>query len=151
MFGQESFQRTGAVYRLVSVFDDEIFGVIGEFDFQFFVFQSLVDVSEEEFNDSSDVVFRQRLEHNDLIQSVEEFRTEVGAEVGHYHVLGVRADGSVFVYAIQQVLGTDVGGHDEDGVFEINGSALGVGDVSVIEYLEKYVEYVRMGFFNLIE
>ena len=38
-----------------------------------------------------------------------------------------------------------------DGVFEIDGAALAVGDAAVVEHLEEDVEDLGMGFFDLVE
>ena len=45
----------------------------------------------------------------------------------------------------------DVGGHDHDGIFEVDDTALGVCQSTVIEHLEQDVEDVRVGFFDFIE
>ena len=41
--------------------------------------------------------------------------------------------------------------HDEDGVLEIDRPALVIGQTSVVQYLKKGVEHIRMGLFYLVE
>src|SRR5699024_9953399 len=60
-------------------------------------------------------------------------------------------DLSVTIYCFQKIGGTDIGSHDQDGVLKVYGPALGVCDPSVVQYLEQYVEHIRMGLLNLIK
>ena len=54
-------------------------------------------------------------------------------------------------YRLTNVLGAQVGGHDDHRVLEVNHAPLGVREVSVFKDLQQRVENVRVGFFNLIE
>src|SRR2546427_9021094 len=42
-------------------------------------------------------------------------------------------------------------GHDDDGVFEIDGASLAVGEPSVVQHLEQHVEHVVMRLFDLVK
>ncbi len=57
----------------------------------------------------------------------------------------------VVVLRGEEVVAAEVAGHDEDGVFEVDGAALAIGDAAVIEDLEEDVEDVWVGFFDLIK
>ena len=48
-------------------------------------------------------------------------------------------------------LAAEVGGHDDDGVAEVDCTALTVRQPPVVEHLKKHVEYVAVGLFDLIE
>ena len=48
-------------------------------------------------------------------------------------------------------LGSDVGGHDQDGVLEVHRPAFVVGQTAVVQYLKQYVEHVRMGLLYLVQ
>ena len=61
------------------------------------------------------------------------------------------AQGPVLADALQDLRGTQVAGHDEDGVAEIHRAALGVRDPAVVQDLQEDVEHVGMGLFHLIE
>ena len=45
----------------------------------------------------------------------------------------------------------DVAGHDDDGVLEIHGAALAVGEPAVVEDLKQHVEHIAMGLFDFVE
>ena len=48
--------------------------------------------------------------------------------------------------AVEEILAAEVRGHDQDGVLEIDGAPLGIGDAPVVEDLQQHVEHVWMGF-----
>ena len=72
-------------------------------------------------------------------------------QILHDQVSRLFGDAAVVLNAVQQILGADIGGHDQDRIFKVYGTALGVGDTAVIEYLQQNVEDVRMRFLDLIE
>ena len=49
------------------------------------------------------------------------------------------------------MLAADIGSHDNDGVFEVHGTALSVGQAAVIQYLQQDVEHVGMGLFHFVQ
>src|SRR5690606_36896200 len=99
-------------------------------------FISKISDSAEQFgqadvDDLVDILFGQGVEHNNIIQSVEELRAERllqrTLDRGFHHFihallfrLGCIAYPSTKIFQISY---TDVGGHDDDGVSEINPSA----------------------------
>ena len=54
-------------------------------------------------------------------------------------------------HRLADVLGAEVGGHDDDGVLEVDHAALGVGEVTVLQDLQQGVEDVRVGLLDLVE
>src|SRR3982750_4637108 len=52
---------------------------------------------------------------------------------------------------IHNELASDVGGHDDHRVSEVNHPALAVGEPAIIQNLEQDVEHVRMRLLDLIE
>ena len=60
-------------------------------------------------------------------------------------------DASVRQNAVKYQVGAEVGGEDDDGVFEIHRSAAAVCDPAVVKHLKQDVENVGMSFFDLIE
>ena len=105
------------------------------------------------------------MEHDDLVDPVEELRPEVGAKRLHHLTprafidAGGRGGRSpllrVELAADQRPFGDEltakVRRHDHDGVLEIDRPALAVGEPAVIEQLEENVEHFRMGLFDFIE
>ena len=45
----------------------------------------------------------------------------------------------------------DIGGHDEDGVFEVHGATFPIGQPTVIKDLEQDVPHIGMCFFDFVE
>ena len=69
----------------------------------------------------------------------------------HNGAFRLRLDLSLFIDAIQQILGTDVGGHNQDRILEIDSFAGRIRDTSIIQNLQQDVKYIRVRFLNLIE
>ena len=51
----------------------------------------------------------------------------------------------------KDLLRADIGRHDQDGVLEIHGPPLRIGDAAVIQYLQQYVEHIGVCFLDLVE
>ena len=75
----------------------------------------------------------------------------MSAKFIHHHVLVLLVDRSVFLNPVQKVICPDVGRHDQDRIFKVHGSALRIGDPSVIQHLQKHIEHIRMCLFHLVE
>ena len=91
----------------------------------------------------------QGVEHHQVVNPVEEFRPEIGGyDFQHrgLHGLVIRLAG-LFPDAVR----AQVRGHDDDGVAEVDGPALTVGQAPVVQHLQQHVENVGMGFFNLVQ
>ena len=63
----------------------------------------------------------------------------------------LRLDGEAEGGLLADEVGADVGGHDDDGVAEVDLAALGVGQVAVVEDLQQHVEDVRVRLLDLVE
>ncbi|CAB4920216.1 unannotated protein [freshwater metagenome] len=64
---------------------------------------------------------------------------------------GVRLDLAVRCDSLEEMLGSDVRGHDDHRVPEIDLPALRIGDPAVIEHLQQGIEDVGMGLLDLVE
>ena len=71
----ESLDRTGAVLRLVTLCTHIVFEFLGEFYCHAVLCQLVLKVADLHLQDLADVRLRKRLEHYDLIDSVQELRT----------------------------------------------------------------------------
>ena len=60
----------------------------------------------------------------------------------------VEADACAEVF---QLASADIGGHDDDSVLEVHLATQAVGQLSVVEYLQKDVEDIGMSLLNLVE
>ena len=72
-------------------------------------------------------------------------------QVVHDQILTLLADAAVRFNAVQQIGRTNVRCHDQNRILEVYGSALRIGDTSVIKYLKQYVKDIRMCFLDLIK
>ena len=52
---------------------------------------------------------------------------------------------------LAQILGAEVGGHDQHGVAEVDRAALAVGEPAFLEDLQQRVEHVGVGLLDLVE
>ena len=69
----------------------------------------------------------------------------------HHHLFRFRTNIAFTVNPFQQIIRTNVGGHDQDRVLEIHSPSLGVRDPAVVQHLKEYIEDIRMGFLHLIK
>ncbi len=115
--------------------------------------------------DVANIGFGERIEHYNLVNPVQEFgpngsfehvqnlaaafvqHLPTGGDGLHIHTIHLRQT----LHVALDDVGPGVGGHDEDGVLEIDGAAFIVGEPAVVQHLQKHVEHVRVGFFNLVE
>ena len=49
------------------------------------------------------------------------------------------------------VLRTQIGGHDDHCIAEIDRTTLSIGQTTIVEHLQQHVEDIRVGFFHLIQ
>ena len=75
----------------------------------------------------------------------------MSTQVIHNLFLSFWFDLAVFINSLKKIRGTNVGGHDQNGILKVYSSALRICNSSIVQYLKKYIEYIRMCFFNLIE
>ena len=74
---QIPFQRSCAVHRVIAVVYHVFLRLIGQFYLDLTLLQTLVGVCNHQIYDVGDVVLGQRLEHDDLVQTVQEFWSEM--------------------------------------------------------------------------
>ena len=96
------------------------------------------------------------MEDDDLVETVDELGPEVLFQllghpllhvlVGDLLVLDVEPDG-----LLVKVTRTQVGGHDDHRVLEVDAATLSIGETTLFEDLKEGVEDVRMGFLDLVE
>src|SRR5207302_6501522 len=93
--------------------------------------KTLAQPLELDVDDVLDLLARERLEDDDLVDTVEKLRTEIVAHRLEDRLLLVLL-GQARV--LQDVAG-EVGRHDDHGVAEVDGAALAVGETPVLEEL----------------
>ena len=90
-----------------------------------------------------------------FIQAVDEFRIERLTYGRHHHLfhffpgrvgVGLEAERSLLL----DEASTDIGGHDDDHVFEVDRVAECVRQNAIFKHLQQDIEYVGMGLFNFV-
>src|ERR1041384_726424 len=103
-------------------------------------------------HDLLQVFLRQGVEHDRFVNSVQEFRCEMSpqcVEHSFFHSLVLIAFSLSAI--LENQMASDVAGHDDDRVFEIDDSTLPIGQSAVIEYLKQDIENVVMSLFDFIQ
>ena len=113
--------------------------------------KTLVQLVDLQVDDLGDVVLGQGLVEDNLVQTVQELGAEALAQQHHDPLLGSGVNFAVVTDAAQQLLRAQVGGQDQNGVLEVHGAALGVGDPAVVQHLQQDVEHIGMGLLHLVE
>ena len=144
-------QGSCAVLGIIGRIHDGSLGGIGEDAGNLLVGQPLVEAGDLQVDDLGDVVLGQGLVEHHLVQTVQEFGTEGPAQEGFYLCPGGIVDGAVRVDAAEQILGTQIGGQDQDGILEVHGTALGIRDATIVQNLQEDVEDIGMGLLHFVE
>jgi len=146
-----TFQRTRTVNRIITIVHYHLFGSICKLQGKFLVSQTVTEFLYHQINDLANVILGQWLEHDDLIQTVQKLRTEMSTEISHNLLLCFRFDISFLVDTVKKIRRTNVGSHDQNGILEVNSTSLRICDTSIIQYLQKHIEYIRVSLLDLIE
>src|SRR5439155_2292467 len=148
-------QRAGAEGRIGPLADDQLPGARRELDPEVLLEEPSLQALQEELDDLLEVALRQGVEHDDLVDPVEELGPELGAErVGDlslHGLVGGVALASPAAADRRDQLRPDVARHGHDGVLEVDRPALAVREAAVVEDLQEQVEHVRMGLLDLVE
>ena len=109
-----------------------------------------------------DLVARQLMEDDDFVDAVEKLRPESLLDFFEHFVLhplvalifvfrGALLRAEADVGRRRHARGADVGRHNDDAVFEIDLTPLGVGQAPVVEHLQQQVEDVGVRLFDFVE
>src|SRR5215218_3613110 len=154
---QHPLERPGAERRIVAFFGELVQGLVRELYGHIALDELLAEALYLDLDDVAHVLALELVEHDDLVDPVQELGTEDLAQLAGDPTLHLLVGESGVVRAEAQRLGLvdglrpDVGGHDEDHVLEVHRTALRVGELSVLQDLQHDVEDVRMGLLDLVE
>ena len=116
-----------------------------------------VQLIDQQAQNPPQVVVRQRLEDDDLVDAVDEFRVERPLHLAEHHVRHGARDLALIgrLEPERRLLldeaGADVRRHDDDRVLEVHPVAQTIGQVAVLEHLQQDVEQVRVRLLDLVE
>mmetsp|Transcript_10525 Transcript_10525/g.20901 ORF Transcript_10525/g.20901 Transcript_10525/m.20901 type:complete len:211 (+) Transcript_10525:482-1114(+) len=148
-----ALERTSTVCRFVSLLDSPVGCALGEFDVDVPVLQATTHILDVFLTDANEVGRDERVEQDDVRQTVQELRPHLLADLSHDELTGLLGQLAVLdvVGSAQQHVRADVGGHDEHGVGEVHGTALGVGQAAVVKNLQQHVEHLPVRLLDLIQ
>jgi hypothetical protein len=114
--------------------------------------QTLLQIGQLDLGDGADLRLVQRTEHHQLVQPIDELRTEVRLHHAHHRGLHLR----VLLLGIAGLgvldhLRAEVRGHHDHGVAEIHRAALTIGQATVVEHLQQHVEHIRMRLLHFVQ
>ena len=89
------------------------------------------------------------MEQDDFVDAVDEFGPEMAAHRVHH--LRFHRAGFFTLLLRHQIFGTQIGGHDDQHIAEIDRAALPVGEAAIVEHLQQHIEDIRVGFLDLVE
>jgi len=124
---------------------------------QLFLAEALLHLPQEDDHDLRDVFPRERVEHNDVVQPVQELGIEGLVDLLLdllRHLLERRPRiglGEAQRLPLDHVARADVGGHDDHRVLEVDHATVVVSEVSLVEHLQQDVEHVGMRLLDLVE
>ncbi len=143
-----ALERPRAVDRVETGLGELREGAVSNFEPHLELRQSLLEVTQLDLRDVPDVLLVQRVEHDDLVDAVDELGPELRLHLRQDR--GLDEAGIVALHLLDHVR-AEVGGHHDHGVLEIHGAALAVGHAAVVEHLQEHVEHVGVSLFDLVE
>ncbi len=119
--------------------------------------QSVVDLSDQQIDNAEQFLITQRVEQNNLVQPVQEFRIEDAFHLAEHQFIealrrpffrgGLESHGGAFL----EMPRAEVRGHDQNRVPEIHGIAEAVGELAVFKYLEQNIVDVGVSLLDFVE
>ena len=111
--------------------------------------QDLAQPPELKVDDADDMLAREAVEDDDVVQPIEKLRTKMPVQFAHDR-LALRVAIAGFAHLFDQ-RAADIARHDDDAVGEIDGASLPIGQAAIVKDLQEDVEDVRMRFFDFVE
>ena len=116
-------QGTGTKLGVIGLVHNELLGGIRQMAGDLLVSQAAVELVNLQVDDLGDVLLGQRLVEDNLIQTVQELRTEGPPQQGFYPLLGGGVNLAVGADTGQQLLRAQVGGQNQNGVLKVRPSS----------------------------
>ena len=165
LLGKRVFQKTldrtahwtRAISRIVALLDQEILGFLVQDQLEALAFEPLHDLLDLKVQNLNEIRLGERAEHDDVVETIEKFRTEL--PLGFIHDLLAHFFVAVLVIdrreAHRRLAANGFGAHvrskQDHGVAEVHHASDIVGQFAFIKDLKKHVHHVGMGFFDFVE
>ncbi len=140
--------------------NQEICGILFQMQMNFKLLQCVsCHILHHDTQDGSKVFLRNRLENNDIVDTVQKFRSEQTMHLFHHARFNELIVLCFFISAgikaetlrTHDLLGASIGRHDDDRILKGNRSTLGIGNVSIVQHLQQNIQHIRMSLFNFIK
>src|SRR5260221_3496319 len=145
----DALEGTGPVLRVEAHLCQQVPCGVSELQRDVSLGQALAQANHLDLHNVLHLLTRDWMEDDDLIDAVDELR----AEALFPQAVTDPALDLVLIHALEllQPARSDVTGHNDDRVLEINGAALPVRQATVIEHLQQDVEHFRCRFFDFVQ
>ncbi len=131
----EPAQWASAIDRVKAPTSDETLPSFVDIERNMSFGQSCPQVIQEEVDDALDLGLCQGFEQDSVVDTIEELGSKVVCQFVKDMLPSVRFDLAVVRDPVKQVERADIRGHDDDGVTEIDGPTLSIGQPTVVEDL----------------
>ena len=151
-------QRTGAERRVGALLRDELRRRGRQVDRHVLRDHALAQIGHHKLDNLSDLLVGERLEHDNLVDAVQELGSEQLLHLGHHAAFNLLVGKPRVVVAgkaerrrLRNLARTDVRRHDDDRVAEVDSAALRIGQAPFLENLQQDIEDVGMRLLDLVE
>src|SRR5258708_3470069 len=154
-------QWTRAILFIETLAQDQLAYFVADLQSDAMLAQARAHLRQQQVEDLVEIIFAQGVEDHDLVNTVDELWPEHALQSIHRfathdlvlllaHVLasGLQETNPCGAFELRA---TGVAGHDHNGVFEVHCAPLAIGQATIIHNLQKRVEDLWMGFFNLVQ
>src|SRR5690606_17464584 len=133
---------------IVPLAGDEVEGLVGEAHRDPALREHAAHTLQLQPDDLVQLLLAERVEHDDVVDAVQELRPEMPPQLREHDALGLLP---VSAAPLQDLVTADVGRHDDDRVPEVDRAALRVRQPPVVEDLQEHVEHVLVRLLDLVE
>jgi hypothetical protein len=146
-------RRRGRTGRVVTDRSKEIESSVGELESDVLPVgvKTLLHLRDTDLDDATDVLAGEAVVNNDRVDAVDELDGEGRAKSAVDELLGRLGDDVGVVREFVQVSRSDVRSHDDDGILEVDGSALRVGEPAVVHDAEEELVELASGLFDFLK
>ena len=116
------------------------------------VAQGLAQLLQHNAGDTGKILLGQVVETDDLVHAVQELGAQEVPQCLHNALLPLVIGAAAEAHRTSGLgVGTGVAGHDDDRIFEVHLTAVGVGDLAVVQDLQQDIKHVGVCLLDLIE
>ena len=141
-----ALERPRPVNRIETGFGELVARLVRKTDAHITIGEPVVQVAQLYVDDLPNVLAAKWVEHDDVVNAIDELGTEVLPYDGHDRVFHC-----IVVFLTRQLLDqlrAQVRRHDDNRISQVDRSTLTIRQPTVVEHLQQYVEHVRMCFLS---